>query len=89
MISGECGRNVAVFGLLLVFLFRPSTSISVPGPSGFYVPLYLLLAFPLWSVVTVCSVMFRLPGVERVPSRIVETAELGAANGFLFGVRSS
>ncbi|MGA7922782.1 MAG: MFS transporter [Thermoplasmata archaeon] len=85
MIVVNAAAIVAVFGLLLVFLFRPSTSISVPGPSGFYVPLYLLLAFPLWSVVTVCSVMFR-PALNASLPRVVETAELGTANGFLFGV---
>lgn len=85
MIVVNAAAIVAVFGLVLVFTFLPTTPVSVPGPSGFYLPLYLLLAFPLWSVVTVCSVLFR-PALNASLPRLVETAELGGANGLLFGV---
>lgn len=72
-------------GLMAVLVLQPSAPVSLPGPSGFYLPLWVLLLYPLWALVTVGVTIFR-PAFNASLPRVVSKAELGTANGLIYGV---
>ena len=72
-------------GLMTVLLVRPADAVPLPGPTGFYLPLWVVLLFPLWALVTVGVTLFR-PAFNASLPRVVSTAELGTANGLIYAV---
>ncbi|MGI0131787.1 MAG: MFS transporter [Thermoplasmata archaeon] len=76
---------VGTLGLMAVLYAQPSSPVALPGPPGFYLPLWVLLLFPLWALVTVGVTIFR-PAFNASLPRVVSTAELGSANGLVYAV---
>ncbi len=76
---------VATAGTALDLAYRPGSSLALPGPPGFYLPTWVLVAYPLWAVVTVTSALFR-PAYNTSIPRVVETNDLGRANGVIYAV---
>jgi hypothetical protein len=74
---------VAVALLALDVYLAPSSHVRVPGTLGFYLPLWVLLAYPAWALVTVTSTLFR-PAFNTSVPRLVQTADLGHANGLIY-----
>ena len=73
--------GVAATATDLVLL--PGTHLSVPVSSGFYLPAWVLLVYPCWAVVVVSSTIFR-PAFNTTIPRLVETRDLGRANGVIY-----
>ncbi|MFI5413633.1 MAG: MFS transporter [Candidatus Lutacidiplasmatales archaeon] len=76
---------LATAGLAADLVFLPSTSIAVPGPSGFYLPLWVLLLYPGWAAVAVTTTLFR-PAFNASVPRLVDSADLPRANGAIYAV---
>ena len=77
------GAIVATALLAVDVYYAPSTHLAVPGVAGFYLPLWVLLAYPVWALVTVSSTLFR-PAFNTSVPRLVETRDLGRANGLIY-----
>ncbi len=68
--------------LAVVLYYKPTATIALPGPVGFFVPLWVVLAFPLWGVVTVTNALAR-PTYNAALPQIVPGEQLGRANGLV------
>jgi MFS transporter, DHA3 family, tetracycline resistance protein len=79
------GAILATVALVADLVYAPGTHIGVPGPAGFYLPLWLLLLYPVWAAIAVTTTLFRPPFNASIP-RLVETSELGLANGAIYAV---
>jgi len=76
--------SLAAIALLAAdFVFLPGNRIPVPGPAGFYLPLWLLLLFPGWAAVATTTTLFR-PAFNASVPRIIESADLPTANGMIY-----
>ncbi len=76
---------VAVVGLVADLLLAPATAVGLPIPNGFYLPVWVLLLFPLWAMVTVSSTLFR-PAFNTSVPKVVPPAELGRGNGLIYAL---
>lgn len=76
---------VATAGLASDLVFLPSQSVSVPGPAGFYLPLWVILLYPGWALVATSTTLFR-PAFNASVPRLVEPVNLPAANGLIYAV---
>jgi MFS family permease len=76
---------IATVGLVADLVYAPSVSVSLPGPPGFFVPLWMLLLYPGWALITVSSTLFR-PAFNTSVPRVVEPSAFGTANGVVYGV---
>ena len=74
---------VATAGAVADFVLAPAGHVPLPGPSGFYVPVWLLLTYPIWAAVVISSALFR-PAYNSSLPKIVEPALLGRANGVIY-----
>jgi MFS family permease len=74
---------VAVAGGVADFVLLPAGHVPLPGPAGFYVPVWLLLTYPIWAAVVISSALFR-PAYNSSLPRIVEPVLLGRANGLIY-----
>jgi MFS family permease len=75
----------ALAGGALLLWIRPSAAIAVPGPSGFTLPVWVLLLFPLWAAMTAAATIFR-PAFNASLPKLVPAVSLGRANGLIFGL---
>ncbi|HXW66625.1 MAG TPA: MFS transporter [Thermoplasmata archaeon] len=86
---GELMRTINMISILATaaatadFLFAPGARVPVPGPAGFYLPLWLLLTYPCWGAIVVTSTLFRPAFNSSVP-KIVDPVDLGRANGVIY-----
>ena len=76
---------VATAGVAADLTYATSRPVAVPGPPGFYLPLWVLLLYPAYALVISTSTMFR-PAYNTSIPRFVERAELGTANGLIYAV---
>jgi MFS family permease len=76
---------VATAGLVVTLFVHPESAVRFPGPPGFYLPMWLAIACPLWAVVTASATFFRPAFNSNLPN-LVPTAALGRANGLVYGV---
>jgi len=76
----------ATIGIDLAFL--PSTRVTLPGPAGFYLPLWVLLLYPGWAAVAVTTTLFR-PAFNASIPRLVEPKELPIANGAIYAIAAA
>ena len=76
---------VATAGLAADLILHPSTRFTLPGPSGFYLPEWILLAYPGWALIAATSTLFR-PAYNTVVPRLVDRARLGRANGLIYAI---
>ena len=74
---------LATAGLAVDLVFLPSESIPVPGPSGFYLPLWVLLLYPGWALVAASTTLFR-PAFNASVPRLVSPASYPVANGLIY-----
>jgi hypothetical protein len=74
---------LATAGLAVDLVFAPAARISLPGPPGFYVPAWVLYAFPVWAALAATSTLFR-PAYNTAVPRLVETSALGRANAMIY-----
>jgi MFS family permease len=74
---------LAVASLAAVVVYAPGQHVRLPGPPGFYLPLWVLLLYPGWALVTVSSVLFR-PAFNTSVGRLVPGALLSTANGTIY-----
>lgn len=76
---------LAITGLAADLVVGPSARLALPGPPGFYLPLWVALLYPGWALVTTTSTLFR-PAFNTSVPRIVDTRDLGRANGAIYAV---
>jgi len=76
---------VASIGLVAALAMRPTERFPVPGPSGFFLPEWMILVYPLYATITVSATMFR-PAFNASLPRLVSSADLGQANGLIYGI---
>lgn len=76
---------VTTAGLVSDLVFLPSNPVALPGPAGFYLPLWVLLLYPGWAVVAVTTTLFR-PAFNASIPRLVGPTELPVANGAIYAV---
>ncbi len=74
---------IATVALAADLLFAPSARIAVLGPAGFYLPLWLLLLYPAWAVISVTTTLFR-PAFNTSIAHLVTARDLGIANGSIY-----
>ncbi|MCI4361061.1 MAG: MFS transporter [Thermoplasmata archaeon] len=75
----------ATFCIAAILLARPENAIVLPGGSGFYLPLWVVLIYPFWAVETAAITLFR-PAFNASVPRLVARSNLGAANGLVYAV---
>jgi MFS family permease len=71
--------------LAVVFYFFPTDRVSVPGPTGFFVPAWFLWILPLWALVAVSAALSR-PTLNSAVPQVVSKERLGHANGLILSV---
>lgn len=76
---------LGAIGLLVDLYARPGASVALPGPPGFFVPLWMLVLFPFWSAISAATTLFR-PAYNASLPKILPSAELAAANGLIFAI---
>lgn len=76
------GASIAIAAVLWQ---DPTAAFAIVGPAGFTVPLWLLLVIPLWASLTAAVTIFR-PTFNSALPKLVETRQLGTANGLLYAV---
>ncbi len=76
---------LATVGLVAVFVVRPGGTVSLPGPAGFYVPVWTVLVYPLFAIVIVGTTIFR-PAFNAAVPQLTTTDHLSAANGLAYAV---
>ena len=74
---------LATAGLASDLVFLPAQSIALPGPAGFYLPLWVLLLYPGWAVVAATTTLFR-PAFNASIPRLVATTDFPSANGAIY-----
>jgi MFS family permease len=74
---------LAVASIAAVVVYAPGQHVRLPGPPGFYLPLWVLLVYPGWALVTVSSVLFR-PAFNTSVGRLVPGTLLSTANGTIY-----
>ncbi len=74
---------VATLAIVIDLYYSPSAHVAVPGPSGFYLPLWLVALYPAWAAIAVTTTLFR-PAYNASVTHLVATAELGRANGLIY-----
>jgi MFS family permease len=79
---------VATAGLAVDLYLSPAHRLGFPGPAGFYLPLWIVLALPGWALLAASSTIFR-PAFNTAMPRLVETSELGRANGVIYSTAAA
>jgi hypothetical protein len=79
------GSILATVALVADLIYAPSSRVAVPGPGGFYLPVWLLFLYPAWAAIATTNSLFRSPYNASVP-RLVDTGDLGLANGAIYAV---
>jgi len=73
------GVTAAAVDLVLA----PSQAVGFPISPGFYLPLWVLLLYPCWATIIASATLFR-PAYNTAIPRLVETKDLGTANGLIY-----
>ncbi|HTS33041.1 MAG TPA: MFS transporter [Thermoplasmata archaeon] len=69
--------------LVGVLVLAPTAHVGLPGPSGFYLPEWVLFVYPAWAAVIVSSTLFR-PAFNTSVPRVVPRSLLSRANGLIY-----
>lgn len=75
----------ATAGLGADLVFLPTTAVPLPGPAGFYLPLWVLLLYPGWAAVAATTTLFR-PAFNASVPRLVSATDLPKANGAIYAI---
>jgi hypothetical protein len=73
------------FGILLDLYVRPEMSVPLPGPAGYFAPLWMILMMPAWAAVSAATTMFR-PAYNAALPKLLPSADLASANGLIFAL---
>jgi MFS family permease len=73
---------LAVALLAVIFYAFPTAHVALPGPGGFYVPVWFLWVLPGYALVTVSAALTR-PTVNSSVPQVVPKEALGRANGLI------
>ncbi len=76
---------LATVAVAAILVARPETHVLLPGVSGVYLPLWVVLLYPCWAVETAAITLFR-PAFNASVPRLVARSELGTANGLVYAV---
>ncbi|HYB78465.1 MAG TPA: MFS transporter [Thermoplasmata archaeon] len=76
---------LATAGIAVDLVVLPSRPVPVPGPAGFYLPMWVVFLYPGWAVVAASTTLFR-PAFNASVPRLVAPAELPSANGAIYAV---
>jgi MFS family permease len=76
---------LAVSLLVAILVLAPATHVALPGPAGFYLPEWVLFAYPAWAMVIVSSTLFR-PAFNTSVPRVVPRELLSRANGLIYAI---
>ncbi len=79
---------VATALLAVDLFFAPSKKVALPLLPGFYLPLWLLLLYPVWAGLITTATLFR-PAYNTSVPKFVSTAELGRANGLIYAIAAA
>jgi transmembrane secretion effector len=79
------GSLLATAALATDLVFLPKTAVPLPGPAGFYLPMWVLLLYPGWAAVAVTTTLFR-PAYNASIPRLVSAADLPTANGAIYAI---
>ncbi|HTP54134.1 MAG TPA: MFS transporter [Thermoplasmata archaeon] len=74
--------------LAVDLVLRPSGRIGFFGPRGFYLPEWIVLAYPAWAAIASAATLFR-PAYNTLVPRLVEQHALGRANGLIYAVAAT
>ncbi|HZY70459.1 MAG TPA: MFS transporter [Thermoplasmata archaeon] len=85
MLGANAVLIAAAAGLVLDLAVLPTTGIPFPGPAGFFLPTWLVLAFPLYAAVTVSTTIFR-PAYNASIPKFAPKEELGRANALVYAL---
>lgn len=75
----------ATLAVAAILLARPEGHVNLPGGSGIYLPLWVVLLYPFWAIETASITLFR-PAFNASVPRIVARADLGTANGLIYAI---
>jgi hypothetical protein len=73
----------ATAGLVVDLVILPGQRIPLPGPAGFYLPLWVIFLYPGWAVVAATTTLFR-PAFNASVPRLVPASNLPPANGLIY-----
>ncbi|HEY1198695.1 MAG TPA: MFS transporter [Thermoplasmata archaeon] len=76
---------LATAGLASDLVFLPSGRVPIPGPAGFYLPVWVLLLYPGWAAVAATTTLFR-PAFNASVPRLVSAKDLPTANGTIYAI---
>jgi hypothetical protein len=79
---------VATAGLAADLILHPAGQIALPGPSGFYLPEWILLAYPGWALIAATSTLFR-PAYNTVVPRLVDARTASSTRSRRWPARSA
>jgi DHA3 family tetracycline resistance protein-like MFS transporter len=79
---------LATAGLVADLVVLPGGQVSLPGPAGFYIPVWVLLLYPGWAVVAATTTLFR-PAFNASLPRLVRPSDLPTANGAVYAVAAT
>jgi len=79
---------LATAGLAADLVVRPGGRVPFVGPAGFYLPEWVVLAYPAWAVIASAATVFR-PAYNTLVPRLVERSALGRANGLIYSVAAT
>jgi len=82
------GSLLATAALVADLVFLPAGRVALPGPAGFYVPVWVLLLYPGWAAVATTTTLFR-PSYNASVPRFVDAPELPRANGAIYAVAAT
>ena len=82
------GSLAATAALVVDLVFLPAGRIPLPGPAGFYLPVWVLLLYPGWAAIAATTTLFR-PSFNASVPRFVDPAELPTANGAIYSIAAT
>lgn len=74
---------LSTLAIAAVLVWDPESAISLPGPTGFYLPTWMVIIYPLSATQTVATTIFRPTFNASIP-RLVPPEDLGNANGLVY-----
>ncbi|MCI4339857.1 MAG: MFS transporter [Thermoplasmata archaeon] len=76
---------LATLAVAVILVARPESHVGLPGSSGVYLPLWVVLLYPFWALETAAITLFR-PAFNASVPRLVARPDLGTANGLVYAV---
>jgi hypothetical protein len=78
----------ATAGLAADLVVLPGGRVPLPGPAGFYLPMWVLLLYPGWAAVAATTTLFR-PAFNASVPRLVDAKDLPVANGMIYAIAAT